>query len=210
MKKLYIDYLIIVSISALVFFFQDFFLMNDELFYNYYKEQLDLDRIKKLLDVRADLAWINYALLPVIYFVKFSLITLWVMCGIILIGYKNSFKEIFHAVVISEFIWIVPSFIAIIWFGFINTDYTLVDIQYFKPLSLLNLVEVSEVESWLLYPLQSLNLFEVIYMFVLALSLRSIFKKSYKAALSFTIPVYLSALFVWIIFITFLTINLSV
>jgi len=83
------------------------------------------------------------------------------------------------------------------------------DVQYFKPLSLLNFFEASEIEDWLIFPLQSLNLFEIAYMFVLAIGIKGILKKEYAEALNFTIPVYGSALVTWIVFITFLSINLT-
>ena len=115
--------------------------------------------MEDLLQLKDRWAWVNYAILPIIYLLKFTLITLWLLSGAILFGYKASFKKIFQIVLAAEFVWLVPSFITIIWFGFIDTDYSLLDVQYFKPLSLLNFFEAVEVESWLIFPLQSLNLF---------------------------------------------------
>ncbi|RUA28260.1 MAG: hypothetical protein DSY77_16205 [Bacteroidetes bacterium] len=154
-------------------------------------------------------AWLNYALLPVIYLLKFSLITFWVLCGTIIAGYKITFKSIFKVVLVTEFVWLLPSFTLIIWFGLIETSYTFNDVQYFAPLSLLNLFNASQLDPWLIFPLKSLNLFEVIYLLVLALGIKKIMKKDYDSALKFTLPVYGSALVVWILFVTFLSINLG-
>ena len=147
--------------------------------------------------------------MPFFYLIKLFLISLWILSATILLGYKNSFKEVFRIVIIAEFVWLIPSFITLIWFGFIDTDYGLVDVQCFKPLSLLNFFEASEIESWLIFPLQSLNLFEIAYMFVLAIGIKRILKKGYIEALNFTVPVYGTALVIWIVFVTFLSINLT-
>ena len=171
--------------------------------------QLDKQQILDVFEMHNKWSWISYAIIPLIFLIKFTLITLWILSATILFGYKNTFKEIFRVVIIAEFIWLIPSIITLIWFGLINTNYTLVDIQYFKPLSLLNLFDSQEVENWLIFPLQSLNLFEIAYMFVLAIGIKRILKKDYIEALNFTIPVYGSALVTWIVFITFLSINLT-
>jgi hypothetical protein len=184
-------------------------LLTEDVYLEYLKDQMSVKRILRFLELKRDLVWINYIAIPIMYLIKFSIITLWVLSGSILFGYKNSFQEIFRVVIIAEFFWLVPSFIMLIWFGCIDTGYTLQDIQYFKPLSLLNFFNVSEIESWLIFPLQSLNLFEVVYMFVLAIGIKRILKKDYLEALNFTIPVYGTALMTWIVFITFLNINLS-
>jgi hypothetical protein len=103
----------------------------------------------------------------------------------------------------------LQSLFFIIWFGLIDTSYIYNDVQYFAPLSLLNLFDASQLDSWLIFPLKSLNLFEVIYLLVLALGIKKVMKKDYDSALKFTLPVYGSALVVWILFVTFLSINLG-
>ena len=112
-------------------------------------------------------------------------------------------------VIIADFLWLLPSFIMIVWFVLINASYTFLEVQYFKPLSLLNFFNASEIEGWLIFPLQSLNLFEIAYMFVLAIGIKKILRKDYMDALNFTIAVYATALVTWIVFITFLSINLT-
>ncbi|MDE0470983.1 MAG: hypothetical protein OXH57_03505 [Ekhidna sp.] len=185
------------------------YILTDEVIIDHLNSQLSIDRVYSLLENRDKWLWLNYIFVPIIFTIKFTLITLWILCAIILFGYKNTFKEIFRVVLIAEFVRLIHSFITLIWFGFIDTDYSLLDVQYFKPLSLLNFFEAVEVESWLIFPLQSLNLFEIAYMFVLAIGVKRILKKNYIDALNFTIPVYGTALVTWIVFITFLSINLT-
>lgn len=197
--------LLIILIASL---HQNILLTND-LIIDHWENQLSIAQINDILEVRDSWSWANYIIVPFILIIKFYLITLWLINATILFGYKNTFKEIFRIVIIAEFIWLIPSFITLIWFGFIDTDYSLLEVQYFKPLSLLNFFEASEIEGWLIFPLQSLNLFEIAYMFVLAIGIKRVLNKGYMEALNFTVPVYGSALVIWIVFITFLSINLT-
>lgn len=202
-------FFIIVFLHAINLFFIRNFIFTDDKFFDFYKDQMSFSRIEMFLDLKEKMAWVNYLMLFAFYLFKFSLISLWLLCATILLGYKVSFNRIIHAVIQAEFIWLIPSIITIVWFGFIDTDYTIIEIQYFKPLSLLSLFDPFEVDSWLIFPLRSLNLFEIIYLFVLAFCLKKILNQEYNSSLSFTVSAYGTALITWIVFITFLSINLT-
>ena len=207
--KLLSLFLVVVTFITFVTFLLQNLVVNDEVLTNHLIKQLSIDRIEQLLDFRDQWAWVNYAVLPIIYLLKFTFITLWLLCGIILFGYKTSFKNIFQVVLIAEFVWIIPSLLTIIWFGLIDTNYTLVDVQYFQPLSLMNFFDGELVESWLVFPLKALNLFEIAYMLVLAIGIKKVINRDYNTSLGFVVPVYGLGLVTWIVFITFLSINLS-
>ena len=58
----------------------------------------------------------------------------------------------------------------ILWFLFIQTEFSLEDLQQFMPLSLQSMLDTT-IPLWALYPLQLLNGFEVFYWIVLILLL---------------------------------------
>lgn len=202
-------FLLLIFSFSLSQVFAEFLLVKETLLYDHFNNQLPAKRVEQLLDVRKGWLWVNYILTPLVYSLKVALTTLWILSGIVFFGYQSSFKEIVRIVIIAEFVWLIPSFITLIWFGLIDVDYSLREVQYFKPLSLLNLFEVSEVDGWLIFPLQSLNLFEIAYMFALAIGIKRAFNKGFMHALNFTASVYGAALVTWIVFITFLSINLT-
>lgn len=203
-------YLLLILISSVFAYIANDFIINDTLIFEHFGQQLSLEKIEQMLNFKDQWAWVNYGLLPFFYLIKFSLISMWILSGTIIFGYKNTFKEIFQVVLVAEFVWLIPSLITIIWFGFIDTSYSLLDVQYFQPLSLLNFFDAPSLDSWLIFPLKSLNLFEVIYLLVLTIGIKRIIQRDYRVSLNFTISVYGSALITWIIFITFLSINLDV
>jgi len=168
------------------------------------------ERIIELIITSDEWAWLNYVLLPIIYLLKFSILALWLLCGAIIFDLKNSFSDFFKVVLVAEFVWLVPSLILIIWYGLVDTNYTYTEIQYFAPFSLLSIFEEPQhLDAWLVYPLKALNLFELAYIIVLAIGIKKITNKDFNDSLGFTLPVYGSSLIVWILFITFLSINLG-
>ena len=198
--------LLLSSLSILIF---DNIVLTDQVLKEHLSLQLSIERIEQLLNFYDRWAWVNYAILPVIYLLKFTFISLWLLSGIILFGYKISFRKIFNVVLVAEFVWIIPALLTIVWFGMIDTDYTLLDVQYFQPFSLMNFFDGEKVETWLVFPLKALNLFEVAYMLVLAVGIKKVINRDYNTSLGFVVPVYGLGLITWIVFITFLSINLS-
>jgi hypothetical protein len=69
----------------------------------------------------------------------------------------------------SEIVFVVASVIKLLWFIFFAGNYTLEDLSFFYPLSLINLFNRSEVASYWVYPLQIINIFQVLYALLLEL-----------------------------------------
>jgi hypothetical protein len=177
--------------------------------YNFYSTQLSYEQIEQVLSQQNKWEWLGYVLLPIIYLIKIGLITLCVYTGFFLaLPQKVKFREIMPAVVKVDMLFLIPAFIKVTWFTF-NVDYTLQDLQYFMPGSLLNFFDPSLVESWLLYPLQAFNIYEVAFWFILAYQLKEFFEEDFRASFKTVALSYGSSFVVWVVFVMFLSINLS-
>lgn len=117
-------------------------------------------------------------------------------------------KNIGSSVVLADSVFLIPSFIKVVWFSF-QPDYTLEDLQYFMPGSLLNLFNPKEIEPWLVYPLQSINIWEVAFWFALAYELKGYFEEDYTKSFSTVMASYGSGFLIWVVFVVFLTLNFS-
>ena len=109
----------------------------------------------------------------------------------------------------AEFVMLIPGLVKLIWFLFVQTDYTLNDLQLFYPLSLLNLFEPGTLEQYLLYPLQVLNLFEVAYWFALAYGVARVINASLERGFGLVMASYGSGLALWVVLVMFLTVSLA-
>lgn len=118
------------------------------------------------------------------------------------------YKPIFKVVVIAEFVFFIPMLIKFIWFSAIDLDYDYLTVRNYYPLSLLSLFDVNNVSDWLIYPLRKLNIFEIIYGYILVIGIGTSLKISLEkvakpvvlsysilALLFITIRVYLSTVF---------------
>lgn len=185
------------------------FLVSDNMYYATLGEQVSYERIDEMLALQEKWEWVGYAFIPIIYLLKFSLIAMCLSVGVLLGNLKISFNKLFQIALIAEAVFLLPAFIKIIWFMLIKTDYGLEDLQYFYPLSLLSIFDVEKLAQWWIYPLQLLNFFELVYWFVLSYGLHMVLKKSVKDMLGVVLSTYGVGLLLWVVLVTFLTVNMS-
>ena len=183
-------------------------IISESVYFNTYSDRLDPGRISELINIRGKLEWIGYVLIPLLLLVKLFLITLSIEIGVILKEYKLSIKQIFHVVLIAESVFIIAQVVRNITLFLLDFN-TLDDIYNFYPLSILNLVNATSVNIWLIYPLKLANLFTIIYFFVLAHGLSFILKKKPVRMLSFSISTYGLCLLIWVMLIMFLNVYFS-
>lgn len=115
--------------------------------------------------------WVSYATTPLFIGIKVLLVASCINFIKILDlpGLDNiKFLDLLRLVLIAEFVFIIAGFYKFVNFYWINTDYTLEDLQTYYPISLINLREYISTEKWLAYPLQLVNLFELFYWGILA------------------------------------------
>ena len=191
----------------------------DNLLIDSLSSTLSNNQINEYLDFQKKWEWISYVILPLILFIKISLIASAIYIGTYFYSKtKVTFKQLFDAVVKAEFVFLGVGVLKIVWFYFFQTNYTLEDLQYFYPLSALNIVGYKGLDTWFIYPLQVLNLFELAYWFLLAYYVGKIAsptksKEENKYPIDFGLKIvassYGSALLLWVVVVMFFTLNYS-
>lgn len=109
----------------------------------------------------------------------------------------------------AEGVFIFMAFIKLLFLWFNRGSLSLEYLQFFTPLSLINLFSVGEIDRWYIYPLQTINLFEIVYWFVLAYLLKMEIQKTFWKSFEFVLSTYVVGLIVWVVFVVFLTLNLN-
>lgn len=201
----------IISVNLLLLWLSKNILVNETVFFNTYSEQMTYDRSMELFQRIRELSWATYLLFPVILIVKFSVLSLVIYTGFFLSNHQNevTLGMIFTTVVASEIIIVIASLTKFLWFAFFAGNYTLDDMNFFYPLSLINLFRQNEVATYWVYPLQSINLFQVAYILMLAIGLGKVSSVKREKADIIILLTYGSALILWIAFIMFITIDIS-
>lgn len=120
-----------------------------------------------------------------------------------------SFKALWEIAIKAEFIFLLVSVCKLIWFYFFQTNFILEDIQYFYPLSSLNILDYHLLDPWLIYPLQTLNFFEFAYIILLSFQIGNLTKTNTDTGLKIVASSYVPALLLWVTVVMFFTLNFS-
>ena len=200
----------IIAINLLLLWLSKNILINETVFFNTYSEQMTYDRSMELFKKIRELSWVSYLFTPVMLIIKFSVLSLVIYVGFFISGLQEevTLGMIFTAVVASEIIIVLASLAKFLWFAFFAGNYTLDDMNFFYPLSLINLFGQTEVAKYWIYPLQCVNLFQVAYILMLAIGLAKVSSVKKEKADIIVLLTYGSAFILWIAFIMFITIDI--
>lgn len=80
------------------------FLLTNNVFHNSYAEQLSYDRIEEIIDGQSKYAWVGYAIIPLIYALKFFLVACCLMVGSMFFDVKLKFSEAFKIALLADVI----------------------------------------------------------------------------------------------------------
>ena len=200
----------LISIGSVlgVLCLSDYLLVSDELFLNEFSKSFTSEQLREMLGQRDNLKWLGYLILPLYYLLKFLLVTCCLSISVFFITDKFEFKRMVYITGKSELVFLVSAIIKLLWFFLIQTSYTLRDLQYFYPLSVLSMFNPNSLEPWLIYPFQVMNLFEVIYWVVLAhLLSKEIPELDMNRSMAAVMSGYGTGLVIWIALVMFLTIT---
>lgn len=181
-------------------------------------ENLTNQQIELFFNQQSKWNWFSIVFTPIYVIIKTNLITSTLYIGTYFYS-KNevTYKSLWAIVLKSEFLFLIALISKVIWFYFLQTNYTLRDVQYFYPFSVINLLDYNHLDPWFIYPLQTLNLFEFSYWIVLSFFISNLAQSNKtehnKYPIDFGLKIvstsYGIALFLWVIIIMFFTLNFS-
>lgn len=138
--------------------------------------------------------------IPLIYLWKFTVIGFVIWVGSFMFGFRITFSQCWGVVMAAEFVFLVPEFLKIGWFMFIETDPTLAQIKAFYPFSLMNLVDSTTIAKRYAYPLKAISIFEIFYVFVLVNGVHYYAKRDKRAAWWIVSTSYILIFLLWLLF----------
>ncbi|TXD83359.1 hypothetical protein ESY86_10055 [Subsaximicrobium wynnwilliamsii] len=208
MKNLQSFLLLIIIQSFLVFFSKEL-LETNQVFVSSLSEKISYDQINEILAFKEKWGWIVYIFIPILLFIKIVIITTVINIGCFLFGKNISYSQIFNITIKSEFIFLLVIVFKTAWFYFFEQDYNLNDLQFFYPLSALNIVGYEGIDPWWIYPLQVFNLFELAYWFILAYLIGKAINSDTDKGINIVASSNGVALLIWVVGVMFFTLNVS-
>ena len=209
MPRIYL-FLLLVAAMSLFVFLSSYILVYDGLYYSSLGEQFSYEQIKEMLQQGRKYEWLGYVLLPVMLLIKITFVASCLSIGLFFSANKFEFKKLFGVALEAEFVFLIPTILKVLWFAFVQTNYSLKDLQLFYPLSALNFFDAATLQPWWVYPLQLLNVFEAVYWVVLIKNINRIspFGTERRAGLGATAS-YGVGLLLWVAVVMFISVSYS-
>ncbi len=173
-------------------------------------EKLTVEQINEAISFKNRWEWLTYLVVPIFLLLKISIIALILDVGCFFLGKEIKYKKLFNIVVKAEFIFLLVIITKTAWFYFYKTNYTLEDLQYFYPLSALQIIGYEGLKSWFIYPLQVVNVFEVAYWILLSYFIgKEIDNNSSNKGFYIVASSYGVGLLIWVVGMMFFTLNMN-
>lgn len=182
----------------------------DALQYSSMAEKLTSQQLNQYFEFQNKWKWVSYFFIPIYIAIKTSIIAIVLYIGTYFFSQKEVvYKSLWTIVIKAEFVFLLVGIAKIIWFSFFQTKYNFEDIQYFYPLSALNIIGYKELETWFIYPFQTFSLFELTYWLILAYLIGKETETNMDKGLKIVAYSYGPTLLLWITTIMFFTLNYS-
>ncbi|WP_147322051.1 hypothetical protein [Mucilaginibacter conchicola] len=134
---------------------------------------------------------------------KLLCITLILQTALFLNSYEIPVSRVFRVVVCAEFLFLIPAGVKIATFSYFYPNGTLLNWHQYYIFSALSFFK--DVPADWYYALQSFNLFEILYWFVLGYGIMRITGLNYDRSLHLVAMSYVPSLLIWIVCVTFFT-----
>jgi hypothetical protein len=202
-------FLLLAFSQFLLAFLSKELLNIDKIVINSLSEEFTIKQINSITDIRDKWQWLIYLFLPLLLLIKTSIIAAILDIGCFFFSEEIKYKKLFNIVVNAEFVFLLVIIFKTAWFYAFQPNFTLENLQYFYPLSALNIIGYQDLESWFIYPFQVLNLFEVAYWFILAYLIGKEINDTTDKGFSIVASSYGVGLLIWVIVVMFLTLNMN-
>jgi hypothetical protein len=193
------------ALYGLINFLTARYVLTDNIYFQSFGDQLTFDRISQLIEQRRKWEWLGYVLFLLVILIKVYYASACIFIAALLANVPIRWKDILRVVVTCEIVFVLASVIRLGFF----LIYPPADMQAlgnFSPLSISMLLG-SGVPKYLLYALQTVNLFELAYCLMLAAGLMYYTKRTFTYCLAWVGRSYVPGLLIWVIFATFLSVQ---
>ena len=211
--KNFLFYIALISIYILLIILNRIYIQTDSKMFDFLAKDYPSSVVQNYMESQKKWWWVSYAATPVLIGIKVLLVAFCLnFVKIVSEKLENvRFRDILTVVLIAEFVFIIAGFYKFFNFYLIDTDYTLETLQTYYPLSLINYKEAISTEKWLAYPLQLVNVFELMYWGVLAWGIWQLAdnKISYQRSLGYVALTYGVGLLFWVGVVCFLILSVS-
>jgi hypothetical protein len=183
--------------------------LTDHVYYNSLAARFTAGKIESFIQAQHRIGMITYWTIPIGLFVKLLFSSFCIIAGLSFTSYRLPFKTVFKIALVAEAAFVCNTLLQLLLLSLFHNVNNLEDLQSFAPLSLFSIIHGPSIPGYLQYPLQTINVFEIIYCLLLAAGLHFFLKAPFKKLIALVLSSYGIGLLCWLIFFVFMSINFN-
>jgi len=203
----WVYYFALCVVCILFTFAFNYFLLTDSLYYSSLSEQYTSEQIQKILDIRNSWSYIGYFFIPIIIIIRVLYSSFCLFLGDLFQETHWGFKKLFNISLKTDVVFCFSVICNFYYYAF-SENYDKIEDLSINHFSLLHTAGKENIPSWLVFAFNSLNIFELFYVFLLIIFIHSLLKISYLKSIVFVLLTYGIGNYLYIVTITFLYLNL--
>ena len=182
--------------------------LTDDVYYNTLGGKTSTDKIDSIIQLQHRMGLVSYILVPFELLLRVAAASFCLLTALFATGrQKLSTGTVIKIALFAETASVAYALLKMILLAFFHPINSLQELQAFAPLSLYSIANGAAFPSWLAYPLQTINLFEITYWLFLALGLRYYLREPLSKMLLLVLGSYGLGLVCWLTAISFLILN---
>jgi len=204
---------LVFGATCFVYLFFNWYLqsqvLTDQVYHYSLGNQVNPDKLTAYLEGQHRMVFVSYLVVPLTLLVKMVLVSFCLLAGLLLTEQKLSFRTLLRITLFAEASFIAGTLLRLLMLAFSHQIESLGQYMSFAPLSLYSLFPSSAVPNWLSYPLQTLDVFQAGYIFLLAVGLQHFAKKPFREMLRLVLCSYGLGLFCAMVAFAFISISFN-
>lgn len=197
-------------LCGLFVFLSKQFLYTDQLYYYTLSEQFTSEQINKFISFQ-NVTWrqlVGYGLIPVIIIIRVLYTSLCLFVGNLVNETNWNYKTIYTLSIKSDIAFTFSQICNFYYYAISDNFRTIEDLGV-NCCSVLKIVGIKNIPNWLIFALNSINIFELIYVILLILFIKNCFKITYIKSIVFVLLTYCIGNYLYVTGLTFLYLNFS-
>lgn len=164
-------FLILNIVSLVIIYVNNNFIFTREVFHQLYSKQMEAYRIDEYFDVVNNFSLWGYLIIPLVLLLKITLFTLLLQLPLTLKFIELKFKVVFRIVTIANIPLIISELAKTFWLVFTPYNEFTNEFLSLVPLSITNLIDITQYSTAITGFLNSINLFEFVWIFLVFIGL---------------------------------------
>lgn len=179
MKKTILFLIAILLIQGVLAWFNVKYVMTEEYFATMFGVSADDSAVEQMVEVSRNPV---FQIIQVVFSTVAVFVSILFNALVVFVGYylfaKQSFLDVFKAVVVATWVAVIKTVTMVVNFIFINPPTSTIETNV-VPFSLASFFDINKLDQWMVTPLSAVNIFEVLYILVLSYVLSKNLKQSF-------------------------------